>query len=246
MRTAVVVMSKIPEPGYTKTRLNTILSAQESAEFHRACLADTCRAIRQSELPGYIYYAEQTDHPQPASASFAKDDLWGLNAEERTYFKLYPQQGEGLGERLYHAAQEILTRYEAVLLLGSDMPEITADIIIEAQAKMLSSEIVVGPAHDGGYYLLGVKQACSYIFQNIPWGTAQVLAKTLERISDKQLTFSLLPTQADIDTWDELVNFYYRGQANENNFYRQLAAYQLAARLVEKYSLLREGVSKGE
>jgi glycosyltransferase A (GT-A) superfamily protein (DUF2064 family) len=66
-----------------------------------------------------------------------------------------------------------------VLFLGSDIPDITVDIIKEAQTKMFDSEIVVGPAHDGGCYLLGLKQAPSYIFQNIPWGTSRVLEKTM-------------------------------------------------------------------
>lgn len=242
MRTAVVVMSKVPQPGFTKTRLNSILSEQESADFHRACLEDTCRAVRKSGLPGYIYYAEPHEHPWPAQESLAEGDIWGLPEKERTYFKMHPQQGEDLGDRLFHAAREILTRYEAVLFLGSDMPEITPDIILEAQAKMLSGEIVVGPAHDGGYYLLGIKQASPCMFQNIPWGTAQVLEKTLIRIREKNLAYSLLPPQADIDTWDNLINFYSAGKADENNFYQRLAAYQIAARLVAKYSSQREGV----
>ncbi len=240
MRTAVVVMSKIPKPGFTKTRLNLILSEQESADFHRACLSDTCRAIRKSRLPGYIYYVEQ--YPQPAQESFGGDDIWGLHEEEQNYFKMYPQEGESLGERLYHAAQEVLARYEAVLFLGSDMPDITPEIILEAQARMLDSEIVIGPAHDGGYYLLGLKQASPDIFQDIPWGTPQVLEKTLEIIRENNRTYYLLKSQSDIDTWDDLESFYWAGKADDNYYYRRLAAYQISVRLVEKYGKQREGV----
>jgi 2-phospho-L-lactate guanylyltransferase (CobY/MobA/RfbA family) len=78
MRTAVVVMSKIPKPGFTKTRLMVTLSGQECAEFHRACLVDTCRAIKKSRLPGYIYCAEQYEHPQSAQEISAEDDIGGL------------------------------------------------------------------------------------------------------------------------------------------------------------------------
>jgi len=234
MRTAVVVMSKIPQPGFTKTRLMSVLSEQESADFHRACLADTCLAIRKSGLPGYIYYAEPYPHLEQKYA--AEDDAWQLSEEDRSYFEMQLQRGNELGERLFHAAQEKLTQYEAVVFLGSDMPLITSDIILEAQAKMYDHEIVLGPAQDGGYYLLGLKQAYPDIFQDIPWGTPQVLEKTLEIIRAKQFAFYLLKPQSDIDTWDDLKNFYYAGKSEENNYYRQLAGYQIGARLVEKYS----------
>lgn len=189
-------------------------------------------------MPGYIYYAEPLNNPQSEEKGSALD-LWELPEEERIHFQMHPQQGEDLGERLYNAALEILTKYEAVLILGSDMPEITPDIILEAQERLFSSEIVIGPAHDGGYYLLGVKQAYPNIFCNIPWGTPQVLEKTLEIIRQNNLTFSLLQTHADIDNWDDLVNFFRIGKADENNRYESLAAFQIAVKLVEKY---REGV----
>ena len=129
MRTAVVVMSKVPQPGFTKTRLNAVLTGQESADFHRACLKDICGAIRRSSLPGYIYftgpeeaasdeaviYEASPDGAVPhetgssESSSLIAADRWELSAEDRAYFEMRPQQGEDLGERLYHAAQEILT-----------------------------------------------------------------------------------------------------------------------------------------
>lgn len=235
MRTTVIVMSKIPLPGFTNTRLNSVLTEQESADFHRACLQDVCRAIRMSSLPGFIYYTAPNETPSPLPPSFSADDLWGLSAGDRAYFKMHPQQGEDLGERLYHAAQEVLTNYEAVLLLGSDMPAITPELIWEAQANLLNSEITIGPAQDGGYYLLGIREASPTIFQNIPWGTAEVFAITLQRIKAQLTKYSLLPAQADIDTWDDLINFYNVGQATENNFIRQLVAYKMAATLVAKY-----------
>jgi hypothetical protein len=233
---AVVVMSKIPRPGFTKTRLNTVLTKQESADFHRASLADTCRAIMQSGLPGYIYYAEQDKHSWSAQDSLVEQDIWGLPEDQRNYFKLYPQWGKDLGERIYHAAREILFNYDTVLFLGSDMPHIDPAVILEAKAKMLSNEIVIGPAQDGGYYLLGIKQATPAIFKGIPWGTPQVLEKTLDIIRKKDLKFSLLPMQADIDSWDDLLAFYLAGIADGNDLYRKLAAFKMAAASVRKYS----------
>lgn len=235
MRTAVVVMSKIPQPGFTKTRLMSTLVGQECAEFHRACLADTCRAIKKSGLPGYIYYVDQNKSPQSTRKNLAEDENWGLPEEDQNYFKIRPQRGEDLGERLYNSAREILNCYEAVLFLGSDMPDITAEIILEAHLKMPGNDVVLGPAVDGGYYLLGIKQALPYIFHNIPWETSQVLEKTLKRINERDLTYHLLNEKSDIDTWDNLVNFYYAAQADMSDFNRCLKAYKVTARLAEKY-----------
>ncbi|MGI6119983.1 MAG: TIGR04282 family arsenosugar biosynthesis glycosyltransferase [Desulfosporosinus sp.] len=245
---AVVVMSKIPRPGFTKTRLNTVLNEQESADFHRASLADTCRAIMQSGLPGYIYYAEQDKHSRSAQDSLVtqynlvEQDIWGLPEDERHYFQMYPQWGKDLGERIYHAAREILFNYDAVLFLGSDMPHIEPAVILEAKAKMLCNEIVIGPAQDGGYYLLGIKQAAPAIFKGIPWGTPRVLEKTLDIIRKKNRKFSLLPMQADIDTWDDLLAFYLAGVVDGHDFYKKLAAYKMATALVKKYSSLSNRV----
>ncbi len=241
MRTAVVVMSKIPQPGFTKTRLNTVLTGQESADFHLACLKDICSAIKMSGLPGYIYYAAPDEALFPTPHSI-EADLWGWSSEDRAYFKMYPQQGADLGERLYHAAREILNDYEAVLLLGSDMPEITPELIWEAQANLSNSEITIGPALDGGYYLLGIKQASPYIFQNIPWGTAEVFNITLQRIRTNLIRYSVLPPKMDIDTWDDLKTFCIGSQTDEDNSIRYLAAYKMATALVTKYSAPRKGV----
>ena len=250
MRTAVVVMSKVPQPGFTKTRLNSVLTGQESADFHQACLEDICGAIRRSSLPGYIYYARPDEAAPdgavlnqtaaPESASLIGADRWGLSAGNRAYFKKRPQRGMDLGERLYHAAQEILTAYEAVLLLGSDLPVITPELIWEARANLLHSEATIGPARDGGYYLLGIRQASPYMFQNIPWGTAQVFDITLQRIRTHQTRYSLLPPQTDIDTWADLISFYNSGQADDNSFIRHLTSYEMAAALVAKYGSIQE------
>ena len=231
MRTVVVVMSKIPQPGFTKTRLMSVLSERECSDFHRACLADTCRAIRKSRLPGYIYYAAESRNVLPADV----DEIWGLPTEERAYFEFRPQQGKDLGERLCNAAREILICYEAVLFLGSDMPQITSDAILEAEVMLSGSDTVLGPAHDGGYYLLGIKQVVPNLFEDIPWGTSQVLEKTLEKIIENKFACSLLRPQADIDTWDDLKEFFSAGIADENSVYRRLTAYRLAAELIQKH-----------
>jgi len=237
MRTAVIIMSRIPQPGLTKTRLTAVLSDKESSAFHRACLADICRTVIKSQLPGCIYYTGSYEDFRFASD---KRGIWGFTQNELDYFEMYPQQGDNLGERLYNAADEMLTRYEAVLLIGSDMPDISHGLLLAAREKLLNNDIVIGPATDGGYYLLAVKQADPYIFRDIAWGTSEVLEKTLEKVKDRNRKFSLLESKSDIDTWDDLISFYCRGQSNAN----QLDAYLYAENMVVKYGISERGIQR--
>lgn len=234
MNTAVVIMSKVPQPGFAKTRLNTVLSEQDSMDFQHVCLLDTCRAVMDSELPGYIYYLKADSPIAAANGDKSIKGLINLPEREASYFQLCPQQGNDLGERLYLASREILSRYEAVLLLGSDLPGISAELILEAQNRIRANDIVIGPARDGGYYLLAIKRDFPDIFADIPWGSGQVFEKTMNASKQQQLICSLLPFQTDIDTWRDLLDFYYEGRAG-NKYYQDLATYKLAGRLVKKY-----------
>jgi len=245
MKTAVVIMSKIPVPGFTKTRLNAVLSEQESAAFHRACLADISRAVVNSHLPGYIYYLPAHRHSLAAIEEQPSEELWRFFANVRYHFNLRPQEGTDLGERLYNAAKDLLSNYEAVIFLGSDTPGITSELILEAQAKMLSNDVVIGPAPDGGYYLLAIKQACPDMFMEIPWSTPQVYLQTMAVIKQQKLVCSLLPVHDDIDTWDDLLHFYRDGKSDKYDYYRKLEAYQQAYALINKYGVLEEDSSVG-
>lgn len=235
MQAAVVIMSKIPQPGFTKTRLNEVLNSEESAAFHRVCLLDTCRAVIESTMPGHIYYLPQGGLPSPCGRGGPNQDLWGLPERERAYFQMCPQSGADLGERMYNAAQEVLIEHDAVILVGSDLPFITGLLLLEAQAALDDNDVVIGPAQDGGYYLLGCKENCPQLFTGIPWSTADVLEATLAVITENNLTCLKLPGQADIDTWDDLIGYYDNGRTDDCAHYRQLGSYQFAARLVHKY-----------
>jgi rSAM/selenodomain-associated transferase 1 len=243
MRTAVVIMSRIPQPGFTKTRLQTMLSEQECADFHRACLFDICRAVRESALPGYIYFAPPSPNIRGEDQCLRHSPYWDLPAEEVAYFTMCPQQGSDLGERLYNAAQETLQRYDSVILLGCDIPELSPALLLEAQVRLIDCDIVIGPSVDGGYYLIGIKRAAPDLFQDIPWGTAGVLEKTLEKIQAEKCTVDPLELKADVDTWDDLVAFFSRGQEDDHIAYQHLFAYVLAEKLVNKYGNREGGCS---
>ena len=123
------------------------------------------------------------------------------------------QQGNDLGQRMEHAfAQTIQQGAERILLIGSDCPDITADIIISGLKKLNSHDLVLGPAADGGYYLIGLRapgNKNSILLNSINWGTDQVLEQTLTQAKKGGLSYTLLPQLHDIDRPEDLDYFNY-------------------------------------
>ena len=105
----------------------------------------------------------------------------------------------------------VLKHHTKVVIIGSDCPKLSHDIIAKSFDSLDTTDIVVGPAKDGGYYLLGCKKVVDALFENIPWSTSMVLAQTIKKINDESLTFHLLEPLADIDT-EEDWNRYITGQ----------------------------------
>lgn len=229
MKKAVVVMSKIPVPGQTKTRLQAKLLAEECAFFHRACLRDILQIVHSTGIPAYLYWAGE----------------YGKNGEfYAKHFCQRQQQGNNLGERMSNIMEEVLAEHDAVIILGSDIPEVTREDLEEAFTMLLSSDIVLGPAADGGYYLLGLKKPCPELFSHIPWGTSTVLRKTIEALNGKNLMCSFLEKKRDIDEWEDLVMFV-SGRHNKEK-YRKLHSYRYAETLMEKYAAQEVLIDEGK
>ncbi|MBW2328562.1 MAG: TIGR04282 family arsenosugar biosynthesis glycosyltransferase, partial [Deltaproteobacteria bacterium] len=123
------------------------------------------------------------------------------------------QQGSDLGQRMEHAfTQTIQQGAERILLIGSDCPDITADIISNGLKKLNNHDLVLGPAADGGYYLIGLRthgNEIATLFNSIDWGTDQVLEQTLTQAKKGELSCTLLPQLHDIDRPEDLVYFNY-------------------------------------
>ena len=100
--------------------------------------------------------------------------------------------------------------YEKIVLIGSDLPEISKEIILEGFNKLEQNELVFGPADDGGYYLIGLSKMNAAPFENKPWSQPNLLETTIEELSSSNLKFSLLENLNDIDTFEDLIasNFY--------------------------------------
>jgi rSAM/selenodomain-associated transferase 1 len=187
---ALTVMAKAPRPGKVKTRLSPPLTLEQTAALNVRFLRDTTENL--ATIPGSAGLISYT--PVGEEALFA-----GLLPES---FALVPQRGDGFGERLLHAAEDILAiGYGSVCLIDSDSPTVPPAAFRRAVDALAQpgDRVVLGPSHDGGYYLIGLKQAHAAPFERITWSTGSVLEETLERCREAKLEVVLLPTWYDVD-----------------------------------------------
>jgi hypothetical protein len=190
---ALTVMAKAPRSGKVKTRLAPPLTLDQSAAINICFLQDTTENIAavaaSSKAAGIISYT-------PIGEEALFDNL--LPAD----FALIPQRGEGFGERLLATAEDLLAcGYGSVCLIDSDSPTVPAAAFEQAIAELKKpgDRIILGPSHDGGYYLIGLKRAHSELFANITWSTSTVFAETVAAANDANLETVILPLWYDVD-----------------------------------------------
>ena len=184
----LVIFTRFPEPGRAKTRLIPALGAMGAAMLHRKLTERTVAAARASGLAIEV-----------RTTGASKADFAGWLGSDLDYI----DQGEGdLGERLKRAASPT-----PVLFIGSDLPDLTANHLVDATARMRTHRVVIGPAEDGGYWALGLTEPCDDLFQDMPWGTDRVLELSLARLRKRGIKPALLPTLADCDRPDDLARW---------------------------------------
>jgi len=190
---ALAMMIKAPRAGESKTRLVPPLAPDEAASLSVCFLRDTAANIAgvssQEGAEGVAVYT-----PVGAEAVFD-----GLLPET---FKLLVQRGEGFGERLLYAAEDLLAvGYESLCLIDSDSPTLPTALLQAAVAALARAgdRVVLGAADDGGYYLIGLKHAHRHLFENIDWSTPKVFSQTVERAAEINLEVELLPLWYDVD-----------------------------------------------
>jgi uncharacterized protein len=190
---ALAVMAKAPVPGSVKSRLVPPLDPHEAASLNCCFLRDICASI---ESLGSHWGAYGLIAYTPVGSESAFD---GLLPDS---FHLLPQRGKDLGERLFHAACDLLNaNYESVCLINSDSPTLPRSILADAIAhlKMADDRIVLGGSDDGGYYLIGLKHAHSRVFEDINWSTSAVFSQTVDRAAEVGLEVVSLPQWYDVD-----------------------------------------------
>jgi rSAM/selenodomain-associated transferase 1 len=196
---ALVVFAKAPIPGQVKTRLCPPLTPDEAATLHGSFVLDTLErtktAATKLKLPVDRYLA-----CSPSSAH-----VFFKIMEERQQVKLLDQVGDDIGTRMHHAFETLFARgYRLVILVGIDVPSLPLDHYKQALTLLESNDVVVGPALDGGYFLIGLKRPAPGLFKDMPWSTAQVLRRTEEKAAALALKTALLAPWRDVDTLDDL------------------------------------------
>lgn len=195
---ALAVMAKAPRPGKVKTRLSPPLTSEQAAALNICFLRDTTQNIAEVAAEdgarGLVCYT-------PVGDEVLFD---GLLPEG---FALIGQRGDGFGERLLAAVEDILAcGYSAVCLIDSDSPTLPASALRQAVDALNrpGDRIVLGGAHDGGYYLIGVKAAHHEPFANIHWSTETVYAETVAAIEGAGIELVELPMWYDVDDGETL------------------------------------------
>ncbi|HZH90938.1 MAG TPA: TIGR04282 family arsenosugar biosynthesis glycosyltransferase [Pyrinomonadaceae bacterium] len=195
-RCALGVMIKAPRAGASKTRLVPPLTHEEAARLSVAFLRDTAENIADACLEHSDGAVHAVAVYTPAGAEGAFDELLPPG------FALLVQRGDAFGERLFHAAADLLRLgYESCCLIDSDSPTLPRALLTAAveELRRPGDRLVLGPSDDGGYYLIGMKRAHPRLFEEIAWSTADVSKHTLERAREIDLEVKLLPAWYDVD-----------------------------------------------
>ncbi len=222
---SLIIFARYPTTGKVKTRLAEGLGGEPAAEFYKLCAEHVFKVSRKvpHDVNRYIFCSDMGD--------VARIRQW---AGWRFY---YAAQADGdLGERIEQGFSTVFGHgAQKVIILATDVPDISADTIEDAVRALDSCDVVVGPCHDGGYYLLGLKKMYRELFVDVPWSTAQVLSHTLNVIESRGLTVRLLPTLTDIDTEEDLLRWCSERGTNSPHpvcdFVRRLGYYPLPGNL---------------
>ena len=188
---ALAIITKAPRAGTVKTRLQPPLTPEEAAELNVCFLRDTARAISRAgeKARGVAVYT-------PAEARHEYDEILPRD------FKFLPQRGDGFGERLLLATEDLLrVGFQSCCLIDSDSPTVTAEAFREAVDALQggAERVVLGPTDDGGYYLIGMKHAYAQLFADIDWSTERVFDQTIARARKIGLEVHMLPSFFDVD-----------------------------------------------
>lgn len=197
------IFVKHPIAGQTKTRLAAGIGHPKALEAYRRLLA-RMKGIACS-LPASINVEIWYGNQIPA------EDLWADSP-----FPRFLQSGEDLGARMEGAIQTALNKgADKVVLVGSDLPDLTAEVVLEAFETLGDADVVLGPSDDGGYYLVGMKKIQSMIFRKMTWSVENVLENTRQRLANHQKSWGELVPLNDLDTIEDLAGTFLEGILEE-------------------------------
>lgn len=184
----LLIFTRNPELGKCKTRLAKTVGDESALEIYKFLLKHTVEITENLEVDKAVYY----------SVKVRENDLW----DENIYQK-YKQNGADLGIRMKHAFEQgFKDGYENIIIIGSDMYDMSQEDLEQAFSELENSDVVIGPAEDGGYYLLGMSSLQAKVFSNKDWGKETVLEDTLADL--KSVSVKLLEERNDVDYFSDI------------------------------------------
>lgn len=189
----LIQFAKAPQLGQVKTRMQPVLSVEQSLALHRQLVQRTHEMLHCETLC-------------PSQLWVSGEDCDGFFQSLEPQPEIRVQQGADLGERMHRAIELGLRQFMPVVLIGSDCPAIDSRYLRDALAALDSVDVVLGPAEDGGYVLIGMKTAESKVFEGVDWSTSRVLQQTRARLATLMLSYHELPVLNDIDRPEDLAH----------------------------------------
>lgn len=194
---AVAVFARLPRRGEVKTRLAATIGEESALALHQACLQSTAALV--DSLPEDVHKRLYLTGSQEEAQETARE------LELPPSLAVHTQRGDTLGERLNHSLLEILAaKVERVVFIGSDSPTLSPDILLHALELLKKQDAVIGPAQDGGYYLIGSRGFWPEMFRDIAWGTEHALRQTLDNLQRAGRRVAKLPEGYDVDRIEDL------------------------------------------
>lgn len=192
---SIIIFTKAPIIGKVKTRFQPAITKEVSFKIHTAFVKDMIAKIGAIQgVRKYLFY------------DFKEGNRVINNLIKGIGFKVFLQKGKDLGEKMQNALYRIMkSDMDKVVIIGTDSPTLPSEYISQAFVVLDKKDTVIGPATDGGYYLIGMKGHICGLFDNIEWGTNKVIRQTLDNVRHKNLSIGVLPPWYDIDTIDDIV-----------------------------------------
>ncbi len=192
-KNALLIFTKNPDPGTVKTRLAATIGKARAFSIFNQLLDYTISVTKYLPIDKIVFYSER----------ILDEDGW-----DETCYQKKLQEGSDLGARMSNAFGNAFGKgYEAVAIIGTDCPQLNAEIIMNAFEYIINEDVVIGPAADGGYYLLCMREHYTKLFENIAWSTESVFGDTIAICKENGISFTLLPVLHDVDEEDDLIHF---------------------------------------
>ncbi len=197
MKRDLIIFVKNPVLGKVKTRLAASIGVSAALEVYRQLVAYTKQVVHKIDARKTVWY----------SSTIEKKDIW---TKGRYYKKV--QIGDDLGQKMKNAFEATFTqeKSDAVVIIGSDCAELEETHLLKAFDALHTYDVVLGPAKDGGYYLLGMRVFVPDLFESIAWSTSSVARQTLSTVAENKLSYYLLDELNDVDTVEEYIQIKER------------------------------------